>query len=487
MSLLMLEETKSLANTCHQIQEQLRGRIGAPRFDQWFEPPTQWGFADSTLTIRAANAFSTNWIRTKFTEDLRYAAQKTLGFPATIVIETAEPPPVSACPDSKVMDAAPQASSSPPPPPTISATASLNARYTLEEFVCGPSNQLAYRCASAVAEEPRKQFNPLFIHGDCGLGKTHLLQGICRRFHSLHPQKKWLYLTGEQFTNDYLESIRLHHTESFRRRIRQVDLLIVDDVHFFMNKKHTQEEFLHTFNAMDAAGRQVVLSSDCAPRHIATLIEALSTRFCSGMVARIDSPDLPMRLDILRRLAVRHQWCVEEMLLLQLAQQPVASVRELEGLLLQAVTIVEMGHAGQPGDSAALMRTALSDIRERVSFSIPPCITGIIQASADYFSITPDVIIGSSKHRLAATARSIAMYLARRHSHLSFPDVGRAFGGRNHSTVIGACQRIENQLAAGHVIAWTNAAGPHYQALAEVIANITASLRRRPIKANLQV
>ncbi|MGC8624768.1 MAG: chromosomal replication initiator protein DnaA [Phycisphaerae bacterium] len=472
MSVLMREETKSLANACQLIQEQLRGRIGAPRFDQWFEPPTRWGFVDSTLTIRAANAFSANWIRTKFTDDLRGATQAALGFPAAMVIETAEPPPASTAPDLKVVEAAPL--------PTASATTSLNARYTLEEFVCGPSNQLAYRCANAVAEDPRKQFNPLFIHGDCGLGKTHLLQGICRRFQNLHPQKKWLYLTGEQFTNDYLESIRLHHTEAFRRRIRQVDLLVVDDVHFFMNKKHTQEEFLHTFNAMDAAGRQVVLSSDCAPRNIAALTEALSTRFCSGMVARIDSPDLPMRLDILRRLAARRQWRVEEMLLLQLAQQPVASVRELEGLLLQAVTIVEMGRAEHPGDSAALMRTALHGIRDRVRFSTPPGIADIIQASADYFSITPEVITSSSKHRVAATARSIAMYLARRHSHLSFPDVGRAFGGRNHSTVIGACQRVETQLAEGHVIAWANAGGSHHQALAEVIANITASLRRRP-------
>ncbi len=471
MSVLMIEENGALCQTCPQIRDSLRRRIGDTRFDQWFEPPTQWNLVDCTLTIRAANAFTANWIRGKFTDDLRMAALEALGSAPTVIIESCDLP-VTVAPRARAAESAVQ------PAPEAGSAVTLNNRYTLEEFVVGPTNQLAYRCACAVAEEPRKQFNPLFIHGDCGLGKTHLLQGICRRFQSRHPRKKWLYLTGEQFTNDYLESIRLHRTEAFRRRIRQVDLLVVDDVHFFMNKKHTQEEFLHTFNAMDAAGRQVVLSSDCAPRNIRALIDALTTRFCSGMVARIDSPDLPMRLDILRKLAARRDWRVEDNMLMELARQPVASVRELEGMLLQAVTVAQMTISGADVDPAERMQTAISGIRDRISFSTPPGVARIVQACAEYFSITPAVLTGSSKNRVASAARSIAMYLARRHSHMSFPDIGRAFCGRNHSTVIGACQRVEIQLADSHMISWITPEGPRHQATAEAIQNITASLRR---------
>ena len=472
MSVLIIEEAHALSDACPAIQKCLKLHIGETRYDQWFAAPTQWQFADSTLRIRAANAFSANWIRSKFSDDLRISAEEFLGFPPTIVIETSDmaPAPLPRVKPPQGVAAAPTAPG---------RAECLNTRYTLEEFVVGPTNQLAFRCACAVAEEPRKQFNPLFIHGDCGLGKTHLLQGICRRFQALHPKKKWLYLTGEQFTNDYLESIRLHRTEAFRRGIRQVDLLVVDDVHFFMNKRHTQEEFLHTFNAMDAAGRQVVLSSDCAPRGITALTDALSTRFCSGMVARIDSPDLPMRLDILRKLAARRDWRVEDIMLMQLAQQPVASVRELEGLLLQAVTAAEMCRSHAFDQSSDVMQSAMRGVQDRMNLSTPPGVQRIIQVCAEYFSMTPETLSGSSKNRIASTARSIAMYLARRHSHMSFPDIGRAFGGRNHSTVIGACQRVESQLAESHVISWTASDGVRHQAIAEAIHNITALLRRR--------
>ena len=469
MSALMLEEPAVELSPCRTIQKYLQTRVGELRFDQWFATPTHWQFTDSTLTIRVVNAFSAKWIRDKFMDDLRLAAEESLGFPVTILIETAESSPVRP-PPAKVT------------PPAVIAPASgnpsLNDAYTLDEFVVGPTNQLAYKCACTVAEEPRRHYSPLFIHGDCGLGKTHLLQGICRRFQALHPKKKWLYITGEQFTNDYLESIRLHRTEAFRRRVRQVDLLVVDDVHFFMNKKHTQEEFLHTFNAMDAVGRQVVLSSDCAPRSISALTDALSTRFSSGMVARIDSPDLPTRLDILRRLAARRDWQADDAMLMRLAQQPVASVRELQGLLVQAVAVAQLCRAQGVGNSAHNMQSALSGIRDHMNFSTPPGVDRIIKTCADYFSITAELMTGSSKHRIVSTGRSIAMYLVRLHSHMSYPDIARAFGRRNHSTVIGACNRIDEQIAQSHIVSWTASDGPRHQAIAEALHTITARLRR---------
>ena len=471
MSVLMLEETAVELTPCHAIQKYLQTRVGDERFDQWFAPPTQWQFTDGTLTLRVVNAFSAKWIRDKFLDDLRCAGEEALGFPITILIETVEVAPVRPQRDKAVSPMVPS-------PAAPAGTMSLNDAHTLEEFVVGPTNQLAYKCACTVAEEPRRHYSPLFIHGDCGMGKTHLLQGICRRFQALHPKKKWLYITGEQFTNEYLESIRLHRTEAFRRRVRQVDLLVVDDVHFFMNKKHTQEEFLHTFNAMDAVGRQVVLSSDCAPRSISALTDALSTRFSSGMVARVDSPDLPTRLDILRRLSARRDWAADDSMLMLLAQQPVASVRELQGLLVQAVAVAQLCRAQALGNSTHSMQSALSGIRDHMNFSTPPGADRIIKTCAEYFSITAEVISGSSKQRVVSTARSIAMYLVRLHTHMSYPDIARAFDRRNHSTVIGACNRVDEHIAQSHIISWTASDGPHHQAIAEALHTITARLRR---------
>ncbi len=469
MSVLMLEETAVDSNPCRAIQKYLQTRVGDLRFEQWFAAPAHWQFTDATLTIRVVNAFSAKWIRDKFMDDLRWATEESLGFPVTILIEAAESSPV--CP--------PPAKVTPPAAPAPAAgTLSLNDAYTLDEFVVGPTNQLAYKCACTVAEEPRRHYSPLFIHGDCGLGKTHLLQGICRRFQASHPKKKWLYITGEQFTNDYLDSIRLHRTEAFRRRVRQVDLLVVDDVHFFMNKKHTQEEFLHTFNAMDAVGRQVVLSSDCAPRNISALTDALSTRFSSGMVARVDSPDLPTRLDILRRLAARRDWQTDDAMLMRLAQQPVASVRELQGLLVQAVAVAQLCRTQGVGNSANNMQSALSGIRDHMNFSTPPSVERVIQTCAEHFSITAELITGSSKHRIASTARSIAMHLVRLHTHMSYPDIARAFDRRNHSTVIGACNRVDEHIAQSHMVSWTASDGPRHQSIAEALHTITARLRR---------
>ena len=471
MSVLMLQEAALDSSPCLTIQKHLQTRVGDLRFEQWFAAPTHWQFTDGTLTLRAVNAFSAKWIRDKFMDDLRYAAEESLGFPVTILIETAESAPA---PRPLARAVPPVATSHRVP----AETRGLNDAYTLEEFVVGPTNQLAYKCACTVAQEPRRHYSPLFIHGDCGLGKTHLLQGICRRFQALHPNKKWLYITGEQFTNDYLESIRLHRTEAFRRRVRQVDLLVVDDVHFFMNKKHTQEEFLHTFNAMDAVGRQVVLSSDCAPRGISALTDALSTRFSSGMVARVDSPDLPTRLDILRRLAARRDWHCDDAMLLRLAQQPVASVRELQGLLVQAVAVAHLCRTQSVGDLAHNMQSALSGIRDHMNFSTPPGVERIIQTCAEYFAITAELISGSSKHRVVSTARAIAMYLVRLHTHMSYPDIARAFNRRNHSTVIGACNRVDEQISQSHIISWTACDGPRHQAIAEALHTITARLRR---------
>jgi len=359
----------------------------------------------------------------------------------------------------------------------------IHPRYTLDEFVVGPSNQMAYHAALRVAQSPGQQFNPLFIHGACGMGKTHLLQGICLKFAKLHPNKKWLYVTGEQFTNEFLEAIRQHRTDAFRRRIRSADLLVIDDVHFLANKKATQEEFLHTFNQVDACGKQIVLASDCAPRQIQSLSDQLSSRFVSGMVLRVDSPDIPTRLEILRRRAARNGWNVSDAVLMHIAQNSASSVRELEGLLLQVVAGIKLINVGAPEAT-----TVIASIKDRTATRGPIAVERIIAAVAEHFAVPPSAILGSGREKMVSLARSICMYLARRHTGMSFPEIGRALGNKNHSTVIAACQRVETQMQTGHLMCWNTPeggermgeggrGGPRHQSMPDALHELETTIR----------
>src|SRR5947209_5562614 len=214
------------------------------------------------------------------------------------------------------------------------STASLpRLRHDMENFVVVPTNQLAFNTACYVSEFPGSQYNPLFIHGACGLGKTHLLQGLCRKFIEYHPTKRWMYLTGEEFTNEFLTALRTSKLDAFRRKMRDLDLLVIDDVHFLGGKKATQEEFLHTFNAIEAMGRQVVLASDNHPKLIEEFGESLVNRFVSGMVVRIDPPNYATRCQILRALAHRAGLALDEEVVSWVARRVTQNVRELEGAI----------------------------------------------------------------------------------------------------------------------------------------------------------
>jgi len=452
---------------CARIHGQLQQRIGIARYAQWFDGKTRWSIEQNALKIQTSGSFTANWIRTRFFEDLRSAAETIVGGPMQITVEAAA-------------DMAAVAPEAPAPPAPIQAPRQtfspggnclLGERYMLEDFVCGPGNQLAHRLAMQVSEQTQRQFNPLFIYGGCGLGKTHLLQGICHRFGMLHKNRRWLYLTAEQFTNDFLEAMKQNRMNALRRRLRQADLLVIDDIHFFSRKACTQEELLHTFNELDCGGRQVVLACDSAPRDIRDMTETLTSRFLSGLVVRVDPPDIPTRLEILRRYANRRQWQVSDLTLAQLAQAPAVSVREMEGLLLQVVAGASLTGAGTTGQNV------LKELRDRLGCNRPIAADRIVAAVAEYFGMEPKLILGAGRERPVVMARAAAMYLARQHSHMSFPDIGRAMGNRTHSTVIGACQRVEAQLAQGEIIHWDTPQGLQNLSINEVLQNIMARLR----------
>jgi len=340
-------------------------------------------------------------------------------------------------------------------------------RHDLDSFVVGASNQLAYNAATYVAEFPGVQYNPLFIHGNCGLGKTHLLQGLCKKFIEHHPTKRWAYMTGEEFTNEFLTCMRQNKLDVFRRKMRDLDLLVIDDVHFLSGKKVTQEEFLHTFNAIEAMGRQVVLVSDEHPKMIEEFGESLINRFVSGMVVRIDPPNYATRCEILRSLALRNHVSVSEEVISWIARRVTQNVRELEGALNRIAAHVKL--TGRPAD-VNLAQEALGDLDRQLVAPVKP--ENIMQAVCNYFSLDQKDLMSGRRQRTISLARSVAMFLVRKTAKLSFPEIGIRMGKRNHSTVISACRRIERAVQKNEPLIWTSSVGDRTEEAAELIQRL---------------
>jgi chromosomal replication initiator protein len=340
-------------------------------------------------------------------------------------------------------------------------------RHDMESFVVGQSNQLAFNAAVYVSEFPGSQYNPLFIHGNCGLGKTHLLQGLCRRFIEHHPTKRWMYLTGEEFTNEFVTALRTNKLDTFRRKMRDLDLLVIDDVHFLGGKKATQEEFLHTFNAIEAMGRQVVMASDNHPKMIEEFGESLVNRFVSGMVVRIDPPNYATRCEILRAMTQRTGMCLSEEVIGWVARRVTQNVRELEGAVTRIAAHVKL--TGRNAD-IAMAQEALGDLDRQLIAPVKP--ENILQSVCTYFGLEHKDLMSGRRQRTISLARSVAMYLVRKTAKLSFPEIGMRMGKRNHSTVISACRRIERAVLKNEQLIWTSPVGERTEEATELIQRL---------------
>jgi chromosomal replication initiator protein len=315
---------------------------------------------------------------------------------------------------------------------------SLNPRYTFENFVTGASNRFAQAAALAVAETPARSYNPLFIYGVAGLGKTHLLHAIAHYVKQNYPAYKVRYVSTEAFLNDYVEGIRTNSMPEFKRKYREIDVLLVDDIQFMENKEGLQEEFFHTFNQLHAANRQIVLSSDRPPRAIATLEDRLRSRFEWGLITDIQPPDVETRLAILRKKAEREPTHIPDEVLEFIASNITNNIRELEGALIRVSAFASLNRQPLTADLAA---TVLGDI---LSDSEPRPITAqtIIDATAKMFGFTVDELRGKSRRRPLVTARQVGMYVCREMTDLSYPAIAREYGGRDHTTVIHAVEKI---------------------------------------------
>ncbi|WP_345206896.1 chromosomal replication initiator protein DnaA [Fodinibacter luteus] len=324
----------------------------------------------------------------------------------------------------------------------------LNPKYTFDTFVIGASNRFAHAAAVAVAEAPAKAYNPLFIYGDSGLGKTHLLHAIGHYARNLFPHVKVRYVNSEEFTNDFINSIRDDKAANFQRRYRDVDVLLIDDIQFLQGKVQTQEEFFHTFNTLHNANKQVVITSDVPPKLLSGFEARMRSRFEMGLLTDVQPPDLETRIAILRKKAIQERLSVPDDVLEFIASRISTNIRELEGALIRVTAFASLNR--QPVDMS-LAEIVLRDlIPDDASSQVTPAT--IMAQTAAYFGLTLDDLQGQSRSRVLVTARQIAMYLCRELTDLSLPKIGQQFGGRDHTTVMHADKKIRQLMAERRAI-----------------------------------
>ena len=319
----------------------------------------------------------------------------------------------------------------------------LNPRYIFETFVIGASNRFAHAAAVAVAEAPAKAYNPLFIYGESGLGKTHLLHAIGAYAKELYGGVRVRYVSSEEFTNDFINSIRDDKSSNFQRRYRDLDVLLVDDIQFLENKERTQEEFFHTFNTLYNANKQIVISSDRPPKQLTTLEDRLRSRFEWGLITDIQPPELETRIAILRKKAAQDKLNAPDDVLEYIASKISTNIRELEGALIRVTAFASLNR------QIVDMNLAEIVLKDLIPDDSTPEITAslIMAQTASYFSLTLDDLCGTSRSRVLVNARQIAMYLCREMTELSLPKIGQTFGGRDHTTVMHADRKVRHLMA----------------------------------------
>jgi chromosomal replication initiator protein len=319
----------------------------------------------------------------------------------------------------------------------------LNPKYTFETFVIGSSNRFAHAAAVAVAESPAKAYNPLFLYGGSGLGKTHLLHAIGHYATAINTAKSVRYVSTEEFTNDFINSLRDDKQSAFQKRYRDVDILLIDDIQFLENRERTQEEFFHTFNTLHNSNKQIVITSDRSPKQLATLEDRLRTRFEWGLLADIQPPDLETRIAILQKKAGQERLAIPPDVLDFIASRITISIRELEGALIRVTAFASLNRS--------LVDLALAEevLKDFIPDGAAPEITAdqIMEATSAHFGVSIEELVGQSRSRVLVNARQVAMYLCRELTDLSLPRIGQAFGGRDHTTVMHADRKIRQQMA----------------------------------------
>ena len=444
------------------MREQLRTQMNERTFRLWFDRTLPVDLSDGTFVLGVPNDFALDWIEKRFSDRVGDALTQVLG--DTVRLSLVVDPRAAALGEAPVEPAAAsEAEPAPTAPPKRStrpragrppadgrqrALADLNPRYVFDRFVTGPHNEYATAVARSVAESPAGAYNPVFMYADTGLGKTHLIQAIAHAVLHNHPSLQVKYVTVERFTDDFINAVTdKGRIEGFKQSYRQNDVLLVDDVQFLVEKQQTQVEFFHTFNSLYEAGRQIVITSDRPPRELEALEERLRSRFGQGVVVDISRPDLETRIAILRKQVKWEDYHIAEPEVLEwIAARVTANIRELYGALTRAV-----GYASVHGSEVTLevAKEALKDILPQ-PYAHPVTIEMVQAEVARQFGMHVNDLRSNRRTQDVAYPRQLAMYLARELTEASLPQIGDKFGGRHHSTVIYAVDKIQRQLKDGH-------------------------------------
>lgn len=417
---------------------ELQLQVTRPNYETWLKDTVGVRFENGFFVIGAPNDFATEWLSTKLRPLIAKTLSSIIGRPVEVTFQLLGSCPEGAPSSGPLFE--PETAAPPPPLPTPFPPPRLNERYTFERFIVGHENRLAHAASLAVADKPVTVYNPLFIYGGTGLGKTHLLHAIGHRAYSNHHRV--LYVTAEQFTNQFITSIAQGRTEEFRAKYRHVDILLIDDIQFLTGKERTQEEFFYTFNDLHSASSQIIISSDRSPRLIALLEDRLHSRFEWGLIADIQPPALETRLAILKTKAAELQQEINPDVLEFLAQRCHNNIRELEGSLNRIVAFARLLRAAITLDLADEALAPVSPSGEKPH----PTPQAVLEAVAQYFDLPTEAVTGNSRGKEIVEARHIAMFLLRDDAHQRVTDIGRLLGGRDHSTVIYGLRKVDQAL-----------------------------------------
>ncbi len=459
----LIKDRERLEAVWQQVLERLRGALNGATYSLTFERARALGFEDGRFRIGVETEFARGWIVQRYDSLVRDALFEVLGNDVAVAVEVVTP----VAPEGPAPGPSPAPAPATPAPVPHAApgdpAARLQGRFTFDAFVIGPSNRFAHAAALAVAETPARAYNPLFIYGGVGLGKTHLLHAIGHYTAENHPGLAVRYVSVETFTNEFINALRDGGIRSFKDRYRSTDILLIDDIQMLEGREQTQEEFFHTFNALHEHGKQIVISSDRPPSAIKTLEDRLRSRFEMGLITDVQPPDLELRIAILRKRVQTDGYQIRDPEVLSfIAARVSTNVRQLEGALIRVIA-----HSSISG------RPVTVDLAQEVLADLFPTDQGevridlIQEAVGRHYGITIDELVGEKRTKRVVVPRQVAMFLCRELTDASLPAIGRAFGGRDHTTVIYAVQKVTTQMSEE---------GEVYEA----VQSLTQSLTGRP-------
>jgi chromosomal replication initiator protein len=420
-------------DTWQQVLKFVEGRINRQNFLTWFKPTQFERLEDNNLFVKVPNHIFEEWLSNHYSDLLQEALQNSNLGNVKILFSA----------ESNSQPKKESAAAATPVQTTLnfdSVEYLLNPKYTFDRFVVASCNQFAHAAALAVAESPSKVYNPLFIYGGVGLGKTHLMQAVGHKIKAMDRRVRLNYVSSEKFTNEVINAIRYDRTLALREKYRSVDILLIDDIQFISGKEATQEEFFHTFNALYDAQKQIVLSSDSLPKEIPSIQERLQSRFESGLIADIQPPDLETKVAILKKKAEGENFEIPDNVAFYIASKIKSNVRELEGSLIRLMAFSSLrGEKASLGMAQEVLKHILKSQEKHIS------IEQIQRRVADYFSLKVSELKSKNNAKVIAQPRQMGMYLCRQLTGASFPEIGREFGGKHHTTVLHSVKKVEER------------------------------------------